>query len=93
VTDNESLGGGEWAPCHCCGRSYLTANMVRFQRHPDDAVCINCVSWLHDRSRPIVRKLYPTWQLPARLRALMTPVGSREWTAVGKFSKNSDEAG
>ena len=58
----------EWAPCHCCGLHYLASNMVRFECHPDDAVCVACVSWLYDRSRPIVRKLYPLWRLPGRIR-------------------------
>jgi hypothetical protein len=63
---------GEWAPCYCCGRSYLAANMVRFYRHPDDAVCVDCAAWLHDRSRPIIRQLYPIWRLPAFVRARLT---------------------
>jgi hypothetical protein len=63
------LDVGEWGACYCCGRSYLTTNMVRFHRHPDDALCVGCVSWLHDCSRPIIRKLYPIWQLPAFVRA------------------------
>jgi hypothetical protein len=62
----------EWTSCFCCGRSYPTINMVRFQRHADEALCVGCVAWLHNRSRPIVRKLYPIWQLPARIRPWIT---------------------
>jgi hypothetical protein len=43
--------------------------MVRFEYHPADALCVACVSWLYDRSRPIVRRLYPFWRLPVRIRA------------------------
>jgi hypothetical protein len=63
---------GEWACCYCCGRSYPTTNMLRFRRHPSDALCVGCVAWLHDCSRPIIRRLYPIWQLPAFVRAWMT---------------------
>ncbi len=63
---------GGWACCYCCGHSYLATNMVRFHRHPGDALCVSCVAWLHDCSRPIVRKLYPIWRLPAFVRAWMT---------------------
>ena len=67
-----SADASHWIPCHCCGRSYPTENMVRFQRHPGDAVCVACVAWLGACSRPIVRRLYPLWQLPARVRAART---------------------
>jgi hypothetical protein len=60
---------GEWDSCYCCGRSYPAINMVRFHRHPGDALCVGCVTWLHGRSRPIIRRLYPIWQLPAFVRA------------------------
>ena len=72
VTEHVLPGGGDWAPCHCCGRSYPATNMVRFQYHPDDALCVSCVAWLYDRSRPIARKLYPIWPWLARIRARMT---------------------
>jgi hypothetical protein len=26
----------EWVPCHCCGRTYPAADMVRFHSHPED---------------------------------------------------------
>jgi hypothetical protein len=52
--------------------------MVRLHNHPDEALCVGCVAWLYDRSRPIARKLYPIWHLPARIRAWSTP--SRETT-------------
>lgn len=43
-------------------------NVVRFYDHPGDALCVICVEWLHSRSRPIVRRLYPIWQVPALIR-------------------------
>jgi len=61
--------GGDWSSCYCCGRSYLATNMVRFECHPGDALCVGCVAWLHDCSRPIIRKLYPIWRLPTFVRA------------------------
>jgi hypothetical protein len=85
--------GDEWAPCYCCGWSYLTATMVPLPRHPDEALCVDCVSQLHDCSRPIARKLHPTWELPAHIRQWITSVTSHEWTADGMFRKNRDEAG
>jgi hypothetical protein len=51
---------------------YLATDMLRFHRHPDDALCVGCVAWLHDRSRPTVRKLHPTWQSLAFVRARLT---------------------
>jgi hypothetical protein len=65
-------GVGEWASCYCCGRFYPVTRMVRFYRHPDDALCVHCVAWLHDCSRPIIRGLRPIWQLPAFIRAWLT---------------------
>lgn len=65
-------GVGEWASCYCCGRSYPATNMVRFHRHPDDALCVGCVAWLHDCSRPIIRKLRPIWHLPEFVRAWLS---------------------
>jgi hypothetical protein len=73
MTENALTSARDWIPCHCCGRHYLVANMVRFELHPDDAVCIGCVAWLSHRSRPIVRKLHPIWHLSARIRAWRTP--------------------
>jgi hypothetical protein len=73
LTESASPDASDWSPCHCCGRFYLTANMVRLHSHPDDALCVGCVAWLYDRSRPIVRKLYPIWRLPARIRAWRPP--------------------
>jgi hypothetical protein len=61
--------GSEWLSCHCCGKVFPAGNMVRFHDYSDDAVCVHCVEWLHVRSRPIVRRLYPIWQLPTRIRA------------------------
>jgi hypothetical protein len=65
---NTSAAGSEWVACRCCGKLFPAANVVRFRYHLDDAVCVCCVEWLHARSRPIVRRLYPIWQLPARLK-------------------------
>jgi len=73
MTESTLSGMSEWAACHCCGLHYLAANMVSFEYHPDDALCVACVSWLYDRSRPIVRRLNPIWRLPVRIRAWRTP--------------------
>jgi len=72
VTESALTGASDWASCHCCGKYYLAINMVRFEHHPDDALCVTCVAWLYDRSKPIFRKLYPIWELPARIRARRT---------------------
>ena len=72
LTEKRLPGAGDWVRCYCCGRSYLADHMVRFHDHPDDALCVGCVAWLHDRSRPVVRRLYPIWQLPALIRARRT---------------------
>jgi hypothetical protein len=56
------------ADCHCCGRSFPVENMVAFHHNPGDHVCVTCIDWLDARSRPIARRLWPIWQLPARLR-------------------------
>lgn len=61
-----------WLACHCCAKSFPAENVVRFHNHPEDALCVSCVEWLHNRSRPIARRLsplWPGWQLPARIRA------------------------
>ena len=73
LTDYAPVGASKWIACHCCGRLFPAENVLRFRDHPDDALCVCCVEWLHVRSRPIVRRLYPIWQLPARLRARTTP--------------------
>ena len=72
MTESALTGASDWASCHCCGKYYLAINMVRFEHHPDDALCVTCVAWLYDRSKPIFRKLYPIWELPARIRARRT---------------------
>ena len=72
LTDYPPPGAGEWVACHRCGRLFPAENVVRFCDHPGDALCVSCVEWLHARSRPIVRRLYPIWQLPAYIRARMT---------------------
>jgi hypothetical protein len=81
LTENTLPGTSQWAPCHCCGLHYLAADMVRFEYHPDDALCVACVSWLYDCSRPIVRRLYPLWRLPGRIRS---------WRANGSDGTNTD---
>lgn len=45
--------------------------MVRFHKHPEDALCIPCTEWLYTSGRPIARRLRPAWQLAARMRALL----------------------
>jgi hypothetical protein len=76
-------GVGERAGCYCCGRSYPVANMVRFHHHPEDALCVGCVPWLRDSSRPIIRKLQPSWQLPAFVRAWITGALPAAGSAAG----------
>ena len=55
----------EQVACYCCGRSIEADNLVRFDRHPHDGVCIGCATWLHKRSLPIVHKIHPPfwWRL------------------------------
>ena len=61
---------GQWVTCYCCGLSFDAANMVAFDRRPEDGVCVGCAAWLYGLSRPIVRRMYPPLgQLPARARA------------------------
>jgi uncharacterized paraquat-inducible protein A len=57
-----------WVACHCCGKSFPAENLVNFADHPEDGICVVCVEWLHDRSRPIARRLNPIWQLHPRVR-------------------------
>lgn len=45
--------------CYCCGGSFDAADLVRFSRHPQDGVCAGCAAWLHERSLPVTRKIYP----------------------------------
>jgi hypothetical protein len=72
VTEYLPFGAAEWLPCYCCGRSFESANMVRFRDHPEDGLCVSCVAWLDNASRPIVRRLNPVWKLPAFIRAWIT---------------------
>jgi hypothetical protein len=58
----------QWAPCHCCGKSFPADTMVRFERHPEDALCVGCAQWLNDRARPLARRNSALWRLPARMR-------------------------
>ena len=55
-----------WLPCHCCGKSFPDENLVHFHEHPEDALCLGCLDWLHNRSRTIARRLNPILKLPAR---------------------------
>jgi hypothetical protein len=45
--------------CYCCGEPFNASDLVRFDRHPHDGVCIGCAAWLHRRSMPIVHKIHP----------------------------------
>lgn len=67
MTDTRDGDAREWAPCHCCGKSFPAANVVRFDKHPDDALCVGCAQWLNDRARPIARRNSPLWPRPARI--------------------------
>jgi hypothetical protein len=67
------LGTAEWVACHCCGLSFPASRMVRFRNHPSDGLCVGCAEWLYACSRAIVRRAYPILQVPARIRAWMTP--------------------
>jgi hypothetical protein len=58
----------DWILCHCCGKTFPAHNVVRFHCHPGDAICVQCAAWLYYRSRPIARRLNPTWHVPARMR-------------------------
>lgn len=83
LTPNAPPGASDWIPCRCCGRSFPADNLVRFYDHPDDGLCVRCVEWLHARSRPIARRLYPMWQLPARVRGRIPPGRVREQEPSG----------
>jgi hypothetical protein len=51
--------------CYCCGRPIGASNIVRFDRHPRDGVCIGCAAWLHKRSLANVHEIRPPfwWRL------------------------------
>jgi hypothetical protein len=83
--------GDEWASCYCCGRFYLASNMVRFDCHPGDTLCVGCVAWLHDRSRTIIRKLYPIWRWPAFVRAWLSASLPAAGTAGGQNAGSSPQ--
>ena len=74
VTDDASLSLTDWIPCYCCGRIYVASNMVRFNRHREDGLCVDCADLLYRCSRPIARRLYPILQLSARIRTRTAPV-------------------
>lgn len=57
ITGDEAAG--QWLRCFCCGLWFEVGNMVRFEKHPEDGVCVGCATWLHHRSQPIIRKIYP----------------------------------
>jgi hypothetical protein len=49
--------------CYCCGCSIQAAEVVRFEEHPRDGVCISCAAWLHKQSLPIVHTIHrPFWR-------------------------------
>jgi hypothetical protein len=49
--------------CYCCGCSIQAAEVVRFEEHPRDGVCIGCAAWLHQQSLPIVHTIRrPFWR-------------------------------
>jgi hypothetical protein len=64
-----------WLACRCCGKSFPAENLVQFRDHPEDVICVTCVYWLHGRSKPIARRLYPVWQLPVRVRTWLARTG------------------
>ena len=71
---------GRWVECYCCGLSFEAPNMVSFDRHPEEGLCVGCTGLLWSRSRHIVRRMYPPLgQLPARARACIAPV---RWALV-----------
>jgi hypothetical protein len=55
----------EQVACYCCGESIEASNIVRFDRHPGEGVCIGCAAWLHKRSLPINHEIRPPfwWRL------------------------------
>jgi len=82
MTENALPGPDHWVDCRCCGRAFPAENVVRFTFRPQEALCVSCVNWLHDLSRPIARRLYPIWRLPSRIRTRMG----------GKDTSHPDEA-
>jgi len=70
VTD-KAPATGTWLACHCCAKWFPAENVVHFHKHPEDALCVSCVEWLHGQSRSIARRLsplWPIWHLPGRIR-------------------------
>jgi hypothetical protein len=69
MTDTPATPDAEfnWAPCHCCGRSYPVTNMVHFSHHPGDHLCTVCIHWLYTQARPITRRLL-SQRIPLRPR-------------------------
>lgn len=40
--------------CFCCGRLVKAEeDIIRFEQHPDEGVCLRCAAWLHERSQPL----------------------------------------
>jgi hypothetical protein len=64
-----SASASHWLACHCCGKSFPAENLVNFLDHPEDVICVGCVEWLRDRSKPIARRLNPLWQVHPRIRS------------------------
>jgi hypothetical protein len=62
----------EWAPCHCCGRTYPVSSMATFSHHPGDHVCAGCAHWLYAQIRPAIRNLGPHLTRWPRIQAWVT---------------------
>jgi hypothetical protein len=60
-----ATGKHEQVACYCWRYILETSNIIRFDQHPRDGVCIGCAAWLHKRSLPILHKTYPPfwWRL------------------------------
>ena len=58
-------GTQEQLACYCCGEPIEASNIVRFERHPHNGVCIGCAAWLHKRSLAIGHEVRPPfwWRL------------------------------
>jgi hypothetical protein len=62
----------QWAPCHCCGRTYPVTSMAAFSHHPGDHVCATCAHWLYAQTRPAIRNLGPHLTRWPRIQAWVT---------------------
>lgn len=77
MTENAPPHVSDWLACHSCNRSYQAVNMMRFDYHPGDALCVTCAESLYNRSRPIHRRLHPIWPLAPRALARLRPARKR----------------